>query len=382
GHLVGDEEVGEDKIEKEAKEQRKTPQEIAEYWQSQYFQDLKSLDILKPDISPRATEHISEMIDFIKVLIKKGFAYEVLGNVYFEVKKFTGYGQLSGRRTSEEEEGKRVQVDQNKKNPIDFVLWLKADKNHLQKWPSPWGEGYPGWHLECSVMSAKYLGQPFDIHGSANEHIFPHHENEIAQSEAYAGMPLANFWVHSGMLTINGQKMAKSAKNYVTIKDALKEADKDTIKIAFMGTHWKKPFNWSEEALKEARIVKDRLARASMEAQSIKTGIQKELNEALENDFNIPVALSIVLNNLSRLSIDDFEYIKKVFGLKLTLDIAISKQQEEMVKDRNNARDKGDYKEADKLRTELEKEGIILEDTPSGTRIIKISVLKKGGFLN
>ena len=253
GHLVGDEDEGEDKIEKQAKAENKTPEEIARTYEAEHFKDLESLNILKPDVAPRATEHIKEMIKFIEELIKKGHAYEKDGNVYFNISTFAGYGKLSGRSVDEEKTGTRIKTDPKKKNPSDFALWLKADPSHLQKWPSPWSEGYPGWHIECSVMSSKYLGQPFDIHGSANEHIFPHHENEIAQSVAYAGIPLAKYWLHAGMLTIDSQKMAKSAGNFVTVKDALRENDADTIKIAFMNNHWRKPFNWEESATIEAK---------------------------------------------------------------------------------------------------------------------------------
>ena len=369
GHLMGDAEEGEDKIEKEAKEERKSPDEIARYWENEHFADMKALDVLTPTESPRATEHINDITDFINVLIEKGFAYEKGGNVYFSVDKIPDYGKLSGRNLDEEKQGTRVEVDKKKKNPADFVLWLKADDTHLQKWPSPWGEGYPGWHIECSVMSRKYLGQPFDLHGAANEHIFPHHENEIAQSEAYAGKPLANFWVHSGMLTVGDQKMSKSKYNYITIKDVLKEVDADTIKIAFMNTAWKKPFDWSKSAIFEAQKVRERLVRAKEKAQTLKTGIPLLIDEALENDFNVPQALAVIMENISKLSQDDFKYIEEIFGLELEDKIELSKKQEEMMQQRENARKSGDYGLADELRKKLYKEGIIVEDTASGSRI-------------
>lgn len=370
GHLVADAEEGEDKIEKEAKDSGKSPAEIARCWEKEHFKDLKALNILKPDFSPRAIDHIGEMIKFIEVLLKKKHAYVVGGNVYFSVASFTNYGQLSGRKVDELISGARVKVDQRKKSPADFVLWLKADPSHLQKWDSPWGEGYPGWHLECSVLSTRYLGQPFDIHGSANEHIFPHHENEIAQSEGYAGKLLARYFLHSGMLLVDSQKMAKSAENYITIKDALKEYDADTIKIAFMGTHWRKPLDWVKRAIIEAEKIKVRLVRAKEGAQPIKTGIPTEIDDALEDDFNLPKALAVMMKNLSRLSRHDFEYIEKIFGLKLVKAIKLTTKQKKMVKDREKARGKGDYRKADGIRKELEKEGIILEDTAAGTRIL------------
>lgn len=370
GHLVADAEIGEDKVEKEAKEQGKTPKEIALFWENEYFKDLELLNILKPDISPRATEHIDDMIDFIKVLLEKGFAYEVSGNVYFEVRKLKDYGKLSGRNIAEEESNKRIAIDKKKKSPVDFALWLKADKSHIQKWPSPWSEGYPGWHLECSVMSKKYLGQPFDIHGGGIDNIFPHHENELAQSKAYLKTNLANFWLHAGTLLVDGKKMAKSLNNYITLKGALKGNDQDTIKLAMMNNHWRSPFNWEEGALKEARILRDRLVRAKSEAQPIKTGIPTEIQKELENDFNVPKVLAVILRDPSKLSRDDFKYIENIFGLNLESEIKLTVKQKKLISNREKARGKGDYKEADKLRGELAKEGLIIEDTTSGTRVI------------
>lgn len=373
GHLVEDAEEGEDKIEKEAKEKGKSPQDLARFFEKEHFQDLVNLNILKPDFSPRATDHIKEIIDFIQVLIKKNHAYVVGGNVYFDISSFPSYGKLSGRKVDELISGTRIKVDPRKKTPADFALWLKADSGHLQKWPSPWGQGFPGWHIECSVLSTKYLGQPFDIHGSAAELIFPHHENEIAQSESYAGKPLAHYWLHSGMLLINGQKMAKSAGNFITIKDALEEFNADTIKIAFMGTHWRKPFDWVKTASIEAEKTRTRLVRAQSEAQpptSMQRDFQTKINEALDDDFNLPQVLAIIMSNLSKLSRDDFSYIKKVFGLTLEDKTKLTSEQEKMVAEREKAREKGDYDRADKIRKKLEKEGIVVEDTPVGPRII------------
>lgn len=371
GHLVGDSEEGEDKIEKQAKAQGKTPQEIARVYERGHFDDLESLNILKPDISPRATEHIKDIIKFIEVIISKKHAYEVSGNVYFDISTFPQYGKLSGRKIDEEIAGVRIKTDPRKKSPADFVLWLKADPKHLQKWPSPWGMGYPGWHIECSVMASKYLGQPFDIHGSANEHIFPHHENELAQSWAYIGKPLARYFLHSGMLLINGQKMSKSLNNFITVQDVLKDYDADTIKLVFMGTHWRKPLDWNKSAIQEAEKLKNRLVRAKVEAQPIKTGFPTEINHALEDDFNVPKALAIMMENLSKLSRKDFEYLEKLFGLKLEMEVKLSAKQKKLVQEREKLREKGDYKKADEMRKRLEKEGIIVEDTAAGTRIIK-----------
>ncbi len=369
GHLVGDEEEGMDKIEKTAKEKSKTPEEIARFYEEEYLNSLKALNILKPDVSPRATDHIKEMIDYIKVLIKKGHAYEIKGNVYFDVSSLSSYGKLSGRDTKEALTDTRVKKDSLKKNQADFALWLKKE-NHLQVWDSPWGEGFPGWHLECSVMSAKYLGQPFDIHGSAIEHIFPHHENEIAQSEGYAGKPLANYFLHSGMLLIDGRKMSKSLGNFLTIEDVLKENDVDTVRLAFMVTHWRKPFDWSKKAIIEASKLKEKLVRAKTSAKS-NNSIKEQIYEALDFDFNLPKVLTVLNSNLEGLSEGDFELFKELFGLELE-EKKLTKEQEDLIKTRENARKGGNFKEADQIREDLKKQDIIIEDTSSGTRVIKM----------
>ena len=386
GHLLGDAEQGEDKIEEEARKRGQTPAEIARFYEKEYFEDLTALNILRPDVNPRAADHVREIIKFIQVLIKKGYAYEVSGNVYFDVSKFSDYGKLSSRDLDHLRKETRVKIDSKKKEQADFILWLKATAEHLQKWPSPWGKGFPGWHIECSVMSAKYLGQPFDIHGSASEHIFPHHENEIAQSRAYAGKPLARFFLHSGMLLIKGRKMSKSSENYLTVQDILKTYDIDTIKLAFMMTFWRKPFNWpapsavegpdtsgtegQESTLSEATKIRVRLVRAKIAAKDGKSDFSEEFYDALDNDFNTPKALAIILKNLNGLKLKDFEAIEKIFGFSLEEGVKLTKKQEEMLAQRKKARLKGDWQGADKIRKTLEEEGLILEDTPSGPRVL------------
>ncbi len=381
GHLVGDEEEGEDKIEKIAKESHKSPEAIARFYEGRYFQDLIGLNILKPDSSPRATDYIKEIIEFIQDLLEKKYAYVKNGSVYFEVANFSNYGQLSGRKLEEMIEGTRVKANPEKKYPADFALWKAADKSHLQTWDSPWGRGYPGWHIECSVMSEKLLGQPFDIHGSASEHIFPHHENEIAQSEARFGKPLAKYWLHGGMLLVRGQKMSKSKGNYISVEDILAKHDTDSVKLAFMTTQYRKPFNLStparagrdgeENALKEAEKTRIRLVRAIGSAQHVKTGFKTEIDRALDDDFNVPKALGVILKNIGKLSRDDFLYIKQIFGLKLSSQSELSEAEKALFKEREAAREEGDYKRADEIRKELEKQGIMLEDGPSGTKFWK-----------
>jgi len=371
GHLIGDEEEGEDKIEKIARESHKTPGEIARFYEQRYFQDLVALNILKPDFSPRATDYIKDIIDYIEKLLAKKHAYEKNGSVYFDISTFADYGQLSGRKIEKTKEDTRIKANPEKKNQADFALWKNADESHLQTWQSPWGKGYPGWHIECSVMSEKLLGQPFDIHGSASEHIFPHHENEIAQSETRYERPLAKYWIHGGMLLVGGQKMSKSKKNYISIEDILAKHDADTVKLAFMTTHYRKPFNWEESTISEAEKTRIKLVRAKEVAQPIKTGYPTEIDQALEEDFNVPKALGIILKNLSQLSRNDFAYIEKIFGLRLNPETKLTVEQEGLYKERNEARSQSDYAKADELRKKLEKEGIMLEDGPTGTRYWK-----------
>ena len=367
GSLVGDEEEGPDKIEKEAKAEGKTPEEIARFFEAEHIKDLAALNIEKPDYLPRATDNIQEIIAFIKVLIDKGFAYEKSGNVYFEVEKLPTYGELSGRKLDEMLEGTRITNDPEKKNAYDFALWKKAD-GHIQKWPSPWGEGYPGWHIECSVMSSQLLGQPFDIHGSAVEHVFPHHENEMAQSRAYAGKPLANYWIHSGMLNIDGVKMSKSKGNYITVKDVLKEYSPDIVKLAFMQSLWSKPADWGKSAIFEATKLDEKLLRAKSDPSVGASDFQAKLKEILDDNFNTPKALVLINEKIGQMTAGDYEYLEKIFGLELKPnEVKLTPEQDKMVFNREEARKDGDFELADKLRQELAKDGIMIEDTEEGT---------------
>src|SRR5512137_2970523 len=249
GHLTDDADAGEDKIAKAALKERKHPMALAEYYTRSYFEDMDKLNVIRPDISPRASGHIVEQIELVKTLLAKRYAYEVNGSVYFDVAKFPGYGKLSGRNTEEMQAGARVEVSSDKKNPADFALWKKAEPNHIMQWPSPWGMGFPGWHLECSVMSMKYLGVTLDIHGGGLENQFPHHECEIAQSEAANDAPFVRYWVHNNMVTVDGQKMGKSLGNFITLKQAfagnherLKQAYEPlAIRQLVLNSHYRSP---------------------------------------------------------------------------------------------------------------------------------------------
>ena len=241
GHLVGDAESGEDKIEKIAKLESINQVEIANKFKNIYFENMRKLNVLKSSISCRVTGHIIEIIEDVQTLIDKGYAYATKeGNVYYRINKFTKYGSLSNRTLDNTLSGERIEVATDKENPADFALWKKAENGHIMKWPSPWGEGYPGWHIECSVMSRKYLGDTFDIHGGGMDNIFPHHECEIAQSEALTGKTFVNYFIHNNLVTVNGQKMGKSLGNFITLDDLFKKYNHMVARFYILQNHYRK----------------------------------------------------------------------------------------------------------------------------------------------
>src|SRR5512136_164863 len=258
GHIL---DTGEDRILKGARRERIEPMEVVDRYTRAYFEAMDALGVTRPDISPRASAHVPEQIEMTKKLIAGGYAYEVDGSVYFSVEKFAGYGKLSGRHVEELEEGARIAVRDEKRHPADFALWKKAEPEHILRWPSPWGWGYPGWHIECSVMSTKYLGQPFDIHGGGLENQFPHHECEIAQSEAANGVPFVRTWLHNNMVTVDGQKMGKSLNNFINLKQAFtgqhdrltRGYDGLAIRQFILASHYRSPLDFSDAALHAAQ---------------------------------------------------------------------------------------------------------------------------------
>ena len=253
GHLLGETNEGEDRILKQSRLEHKHPMEIAELYTRSYFEDMDALGVIRPDISPRATGHIIEQIEIIKKLIEKGFAYEANGSVYFDVSKDKDYGKLSGRSVEEAEAGTRVEVKSEKRHPNDFALWKKAEPEHIMQWPSPWGLGFPGWHVECSAMSTKYLGQPFDIHGGGMDNQFPHHECEIAQSECATGKPFVKYWIHNNLVTVDGQKMSKSLGNVTLLKDLSQKYDPLVVRFFILQSHYRSTLDFSNEALEGAK---------------------------------------------------------------------------------------------------------------------------------
>ncbi len=316
GHLVSDADEGEDKVAKQARLQKLEPMEVAERYTRSYFEDMDRLNVQRPDISPRASGHIPEQIDLVKQLVEKGLAYEVEGTVYFNVQAFKDYGKLSGRKVDELIEGARIEVRKEKKHPADFALWKKADPQHIMQWNSPWGRGYPGWHAECSVMSTKYLGQPFDIHGGGIENMFPHHECEIAQSEGAEGKLFARYWLHNNMVTVEGTKMGKSLHNFITIKDALKDYTALAIRFFVLSSHYRSPLDFSEEALVAARKGLEKIHQSVL--RLIKSDSVEGTNETsfeqnveqyrrrfvdeMNDDFNTPRAIAAVFDFLKEMN--------------------------------------------------------------------------------
>ena len=312
GHLTDNADAGEDKILKRAQRERIEPAELVEIYTRSYFEDMDVLNNLRPDISPRATAHIPEQIEIVEKLIEKGFAYASNGSVYFDVQKFAEYGKLSGRKQEELEAGARIEINPEKRNPADFALWKKAEPSHIMRWKSPWGEGFPGWHLECSAMSMKYLGTTLDIHGGGLENIFPHHECEIAQSEAANKSPFVRYWIHNNMVTVNGQKMGKSLGNFVTLKDAFKKYHPLIIRFFILMTHYRSPLDFSNEALDAAGKGLERLENTINNLQEqmgnakdgqAPSGIYEKLEqykkaflEAMDEDVNTPGAIAVLFD--------------------------------------------------------------------------------------
>jgi len=416
GHLTDDADEGEDKLVVAAKREKKHPMALAEVYTRSYFADMDKLNCVRPDISPRATGHITEQIEMVKKLLEKGYAYEVNGSVYFGVSQFKDYGKLSGRNVEDMIAGARVEVSADKKNPADFALWKKAEPNHIMQWPSPWGMGYPGWHLECSVMSTKYLGQPFDIHGGGLENQFPHHECEIAQAEAANDVQFANYWVHNNMVTVDGQKMGKSLNNFITLKQAFvgthekltKAYDPVAVRQLVLNSHYRSPLDFSDAALYAAQSGYEKITETVKTVrkrllQAPKGEIAKELVEplkqlrekfesAMDDDLNTAVALSVMfeLVRLTNKVLDDADTTE---GTLNAIDILFDRLGGDclgvvlqeypevggtdeklidglvnvLIDQRREARENKNFAAADAIRDKLSAIGIALEDTPEGT---------------
>lgn len=417
-----------DKIINRAKQEGITWDAVARKYTDEYYKDMKRLGVGRADIEPKATEHIEQIIDIVNGLIEKGYAYEVKGSVYFSVDKFIGYGNLSKKDMEEMMAGARVEVDERKKNPLDFALWKKS-KEGEPSWESPWGSGRPGWHIECTAMSIKHLGESFDIHGGGADLLFPHHENEIAQSEAFTGKPFAKYWIHNGFITIDKEKMSKSLGNFFTIKEVLDKFDPEVVRFFLLSTHYRSPIEFSDDQLREAESSIDRyyttivrindflgtlIVSTSLEKkdggkeefsnagkifEGLLLSFREKFEEAMDDDFNTALALGHIFelireanrfldnrpvglksrNLLSQTKELLFEAgeILNIFGrtphvwylsLMEIRNIGLSEKNIlEKIKERQDARQKKDWHIADAIRKELEEKGIILEDKKDGT---------------
>jgi cysteinyl-tRNA synthetase len=402
GHLTDDADQGEDKVERKAKAERIHPMQLAEGYTRSYFEDMDRLNVLRPDISPRASGHIIEQIELVKRLLAAGHAYEAGGNVYFDVASWPAYGKLSGRAVEEMQSGTRVEVAADKRHPADFALWKKAEAGHIMQWPSPWGQGFPGWHLECSAMSMKYLGETFDIHGGGLENSFPHHEDEIAQAEAATGKPFAKYWLHNNMVTVGGQKMGKSLGNFITLKDAYKKWDPMVLRLFILQSHYRSPLDFSDEALGAAESGHERIliamnairhALPSAPAGAADAAPVEELRrrfaEAMDDDFNTAGAVAVLFDvareanravaagaargtlELLQAALDELG--GGVLGLRLEApgggaEDATAGLVQLLIDQRNDARKSKNFAQADAIRKRLDEIGILLEDSPQGTK--------------
>lgn len=408
-----------DKIINRARQENITWDAVARKYTDEYHKDMDRLGVARADVEPKATEHIKEIINIVKGLIDRGYAYEIDGSVYFSVNKFPGYGKLSKRNMEEMIAGARVEVDERKKNPLDFALW-KRSKEDEPFWESPWGAGRPGWHIECTAMSIKHLGESFDIHGGGADLIFPHHENEIAQSEAFTGKPFAKYWVHNGFITIDKEKMSKSLGNFFTLKEVLDKFDPEVTRFFLLSTHYRSPIEFSDEQLREAErsidryyttVVrindflgkKDWVKKESSDARKNFEGLilsfKEKFEGAMDDDLNTALALGYIFELIRETNkfldskpsgLDDRELLLKTKALLFDAgnilnicrrapdewyrslmkirDIGLSEKDIlEKIKERQDARQRKDWHTADVIRKELEEKGVILEDKKDRT---------------
>ena len=398
-----------DRIIRRANEEGVEATVISERYIAEYRADMASLGIRPPDVEPKATEHVPQMLELIERLLKRGLAYVLEGDVYFEVRRFPTYGKLSGKNLDELEAGARVDVDERKRDPLDFALW-KAAKPGEPSWPSPWGPGRPGWHIECSVMAMQYLGETFDFHGGGEDLIFPHHENEIAQSEGATGKPFVRCWAHNGFVNLASEKMSKSLGNTLWIKDMVQRHEPEALRLYFLGTHYRHPLEFADERVSESAKALGRLQALVEEAERIggkgtpKPGPdggvfdevaahRERFEAAMDDDFNTPQALG-VLFDLARflqgtrtqleqervgagpflMGVGELVTLGRVLGLleggvraQAPVDPQLKARVESLVYLREQARKQRDFAEADRLRDELVRLGVTLKDTRGGT---------------
>jgi cysteinyl-tRNA synthetase len=405
GHIL---DTGEDRILKGAARERVEPMELVERYTRRYFEDMDALNVQRPDISPRASGHIPEQIALVERLIEEGYAYVVNGSVYFDVASWPTYGKLSGRRVAELQEGARIEINPEKRHPADFALWKRAEPEHIMRWPSPWGLGYPGWHIECSAMAAKYLGLPFDIHGGGMDNKFPHHEAEIAQSEAAYNKDFARIWMHNGMVTVGGEEMHKSLGNFLTLRQAFERWSPPAVRFFVVSGHYRSPLEFSEEAMDAAergldrllgavRAVRERLPEAPEgtaddDVVALLEEHKGRFLAAMNDDFNTSGAMGVLFelvrasNSLvaspepptretlkavdrvyRELAGDILGIVPETLGEERVGALA-NDLIELLLNTRRDLRAAKQYALADQIRDRLGEMGIVLEDTPHGTR--------------
>ncbi len=404
GHLVDDADEGEDKLVKRAAIERLEPMELADKYFWVYQDAMDALNVQRPDVTPRASGHITEQIELIQELMARGLAYEVSGSVYFDVGAWSEYGKLSGRDSSEQEAGARVAVRSEKRDPRDFALWKRAEGGHIMQWPSPWGRGYPGWHIECTAMSVKYLGEEFDIHGGGLDLVFPHHEAELAQAQG-AGMPFARYWMHFNMITLDGEKMAKSRNHSVTLSELFDKYSPIVIRFYLLRAHYRSVVDFSSEGLESAQAGLRRLQEAYREFQSRAGSLdpqarhpeidvfRERFRDAMNDDLNTPQALAALFDatrDLNRKLADgsaDSSYLEAAHALYAdTLDDVLGLAEgtpsargmgdpemlsgvlDLLMEQRRVARLNRDFESSDRIRDRLKELGIVIEDSVEGSR--------------
>ncbi|MBP2002612.1 cysteinyl-tRNA synthetase [Paenibacillus shirakamiensis] len=391
-----------DKLIRKADEMNTTVPDVAETFIKAYYEDLEGLGIPRATANPRVTENMDIIIDFIKDLESKGFAYEKGGDVYYRTNEFEGYGKLSHQNIDELQFGIRIQVDERKENPQDFVLWKAAKPGEIS-WSSPWGDGRPGWHIECSAMARNLLGDTLDIHGGGQDLMFPHHECEVAQSEACTGEPLAHYWMHNGFINISGEKMSKSLGNGVLVKDLRQHYKKEAIRYFMLSSHYRNPLNFTEEVMDQAEKSIERIAIAvgnlnhrlqavghneatvSPEVQERLTAIRHTFHSKMQDDFNTPDAITAIFEWVNEINallghpvvkgadllaakelFDEMNTVLRIYAVEET--VLPGEDIEQLVRERTEARQAKNWARADEIRDILDTQGIVLEDTPQGIR--------------
>lgn len=388
GHLTEDDlaqgDSGEDKIERRAEAEKKTPEEIAHFYEDAFHHDTETMNVLPAHFFPRATTHIPHMIRLIGTLIERGHAYEANGNVFYDVTSFPEYGKLSGNTLEQLRTGARLEEHPDKRNPWDFALWLKAPKEHLMKWPSPWGEGYPGWHIECSAMSQEYLGNTLDIHTGGEDHIFPHHEAEIAQSEGATGQPFSRFFMHERHILVDGEKMSKSKGNFYTLENVTERGYSPMdLRLLYLSAHYRSQMNFTWSAMDQARKnretlanFRERLTETAGTGPDIATESREAFLSAMRDDLNTPLALSVLLGFAKKVNAlldsgEPFDTAKArvfldealgLFGIVVE-ERMLSDQVRDLMKRREEARKAKDFETADRLRDEIAALGVTVRDS-------------------